>query len=100
MKVWLFVAPFVVLAAVVLLSGWVGVRIGRAREGRERQGIDPRWAVAAEDFARQVVAPPASSADLDDLVVLPVGLRDQGRKLLYAAPGAAQRRLDLRRRGF
>lgn len=101
MKVWLFAAPFVVLAAVVLVSGWVGVRIGRAREARERQGVDPGWADNCTDFVREVVMPPVVGvAAIEDIVVLPEKLRDQGRKLLYAAPGAADRRRERRRTGF
>lgn len=92
MKVWIFLAPFVVLAAVVLVSGWVGSKVGRAREAALRQGIDPKWATAAEEFVRECVQPPTDLTAIHDMVVIPAKLRARGQQILFTAPGAAARR--------
>lgn len=94
MKVFVFLAPFIVAAALALAAGWVGAGIGRAREARERNGIDPQWARQVEAYIADLVMPPATLADLNDLVVMPDAKRDAGRKLLYAAPGTAAERAE------
>ncbi len=97
MKVFVFLAPLVVLAAIVLVSCWVGIRIGRVREARLRQGIDPKWADAVERFVRECLFRPADLADMDRMVIMPDKLRAQAQQLLYTAPGAQERRERLRR---
>lgn len=96
----LFLAALIVLAGYTAAVAYAGVRVGRAREARDRNGVDPKWARQCEDFVREVVTPPATEAALNDMVVLPEVLRAKGRTLLYEAPGAAERRQRLRVLGY
>lgn len=91
-------AALIVLAVAALAAAmFVGYKAGRQRERMRRQGVDPKWVEQVKGYLSDLVYPPDSAADLDDMVVLPDAKRDVGRKLLYAAPGAAEARAKLRR---
>lgn len=93
-------APIIVLGAIVWLSFWLGSKAGAAKESLRRQGVDPRWAKSMESFVRECVYPTADMAAIEDMVVLPDKMRQAGQKLLAEAPGAAERRIERRRRGY
>lgn len=99
-KTVLFLAALIVLASYTAVIAGAGVRAGRAREAAARNGISPQWAKRCEDFLHAVVSPPQTEAELDDMVVLPDPVKEAAKKLLYEAPGAAERRADRRRRGY
>lgn len=88
------------LAAYTGIVAWLAVKAGRKREALARQGIDPKWAQQAEGFIRELLDPPADGAALDDMVVLPRAKKEAAKKLLYAAPGAAEQRAQRRATTF
>lgn len=85
------------IAAYSYVMFWLGKRAGKTLEARRRQGISPEWADKVKAYLSRLLEPPADTADLDDMVVLPQPLKDDARKLYATAPGVAEERARLRR---
>jgi hypothetical protein len=98
-KTILFLAALIVLASYTWLWFWLGKKSGKALEAAARKGVDPKWVEQVEHYIADLVHPPASAADLDDMVVMPEEKREIGKKLLFSAPGASARRTE-RRAGY
>jgi hypothetical protein len=84
-KLAIFLAPLIVLAALVLLAGWIGVRVGRVRERARRDAIDPNLFDGLHRWVGEVLSAVASPGLDDDLAVLPERLRAEGARLHQSA---------------
>lgn len=87
------VAGLVVLAGIVWLSVAAGIRIGRRREAARSREINPEYHGRLEQFARTVLAPPAS-LDASDIIVLPEPVRREGEFVLASAPRKRNRSIS------
>jgi hypothetical protein len=74
MRVLIPIAVLIVLAGVVYVSIKIGITIGKARQRRAQDAIDPVLHAELAHFARTVLAPPNT---VDDVVVLPGWMRKQ-----------------------